>query len=80
MVGTLLFPSVSAPSSAFIDEVSETDMQEPIMTEALIAVFVLIVAIPIFLGVRRWYRRQKAARLADVLLADVLKTKDTYRR
>jgi hypothetical protein len=80
MVGIRLFPSGSAAFSDFLDEVAEPDMQQPIMTEALIAVFVLIVGIPIFLGVRRWHRRQKAARLADVLLADVLKTKDTYRR
>lgn len=50
------------------------------MIEALVAVVVLIVGIPIVLAVRRWHRRQKAARLADVLLADVLKTKDPYRR
>ena len=55
-------------------------MQQPIMTEVLVAVLVLIVGVPIFLAARRWHRRQKAARLADVLLADVLKTKDTYRR
>ena len=29
---------------------------------------------------RRWQRRQKSSRLADVLLSDVLKAKDSYRR
>jgi len=29
---------------------------------------------------RKWQRRQKASRLADVLLSDVLKAKDSYRR
>jgi hypothetical protein len=29
---------------------------------------------------RKWQRRQKASKLADVLLSDVLKAKDSYRR
>jgi hypothetical protein len=29
---------------------------------------------------RKWQRRQRASRLADVLLSDVLKAKDSYRR
>jgi hypothetical protein len=39
----------------------------------------LIVTVLYFVG-RRWHRRQKAGRLADVLLAEVLKTKDSFRR
>jgi len=42
----------------------------------------LIVAVAVFLidlG-RRWYRRRVAARLADKVLADVLKAKDAFRR
>jgi len=29
---------------------------------------------------RKWQRRQRASRLADILLSDVLKAKDSYRR
>ena len=29
---------------------------------------------------RRWYRRRAAARLADKMLADVVKGKDAFRR
>lgn len=29
---------------------------------------------------RRWYRRRVAAKLADQLLADVVKSKDSFRR
>ncbi|WP_455371448.1 hypothetical protein [Petrachloros mirabilis] len=42
----------------------------------------MIVAVAVFLidlG-RRWYRRRVAARLADKMLADVLKAKDAFRR
>jgi hypothetical protein len=39
----------------------------------------VIVMLLCFLG-RRWQRRQRAGRLADVLLAEVLKTKDSFRR
>lgn len=34
----------------------------------------------VFYLARKWQRRQKASRLADVLLSDVLKAKDSYRR
>jgi hypothetical protein len=33
----------------------------------------------VFLALK-WQRRQRASRLADVLLSDVLKAKDSYRR
>jgi hypothetical protein len=29
---------------------------------------------------RKWQRRQRASRLADILLSDVIKAKDSYRR
>jgi hypothetical protein len=48
----------------------------------LVEVIVGLVAGGLFfvVAIRRWHRRQKAARLADVLLSDVLKAKDSYRR
>ena len=42
----------------------------------------LIVAAGVFVIdlVRRWYRRRVAARLADKMLTEVLKSKDAFRR
>jgi len=34
----------------------------------------------LFWAGRQWRRRQKAGRLADILLSEVLKAKDSYRR
>ena len=50
------------------------------MTEVLTVVVVLFVVGVVLFAARRWRRRQKGARLADVLLSDVLKAKDSYRR
>ncbi len=41
--------------------------------------FVAVAVFVIDLG-RRWYRRRVAARLADKMLADVIKGKDAFRR
>jgi hypothetical protein len=50
------------------------------MSETIWVLFGLLAGSLVFLAGRRWQRRQKASRLADVLLADVLKQKDSYRR
>jgi hypothetical protein len=41
---------------------------------------VLAIAVVLIEVGRRWYRRRIAARLADKMLADVLKAKDGFRR
>ena len=47
------------------------------LSTALIIIFITIVVYIIGL---RWWRHRRAARLADKLLADVIKSKDSFRR
>ena len=50
------------------------------MSDPALMVVVFIVGLTLAMVVRHWYRRRKAAKLADDLLKDVLKSKDAFRR
>lgn len=50
------------------------------MTDGHILPILVGLGIMLALAVRYWFRRRRAARLADQLLDDVLKGKDAFRR
>ena len=41
---------------------------------------ILLIAVVVYLVCLRWWRNRRAAKLADKLLADVIKSKDSFRR
>ena len=50
------------------------------MSDTTLMVLVFVVGLPLAMVVRHWYRRRQAAKLADDLLKDVVKSKDAFRR
>jgi len=50
------------------------------MTDGNILPVLVGLGIMLALAVRYWFRRRRAAKLADALLADVVKAKDAFRR
>ncbi len=50
------------------------------MTDGNILTILFGVGIMLALALRYWFRRRRAAGLADALLADVVKAKDAFRR
>jgi len=50
------------------------------MTDGNILPALAGIGIMLALAVRYWFRRRRAARLADQLLDDVVKAKDAFRR
>ena len=50
------------------------------MDDVTVPLLLVICTVVIYFLVLRWWRHRKAAKLADKLLADVVKGKDSYRR
>jgi len=50
------------------------------MDSLITGLILTLCAIFVYTIVQKWWRRRQAAKLADKLLADVLKGKDAFRR
>ena len=50
------------------------------MGDTVWSLLVIAVAVVLIDWARRWYRQRVAGRLADKMLADVIKGKDAFRR
>ncbi len=50
------------------------------MDSLITGLILTLCTIAIYTIVQKWWRRRQAAKLADKLLADVIKSKDAFRR